>query len=134
MDEGAAAMDQSAAADVACSADLWKAAEDASDGAYVTAAKARHAPWQAVPTDPTDATVSAKGLAKARGTVEDFARSYLPLLGLPIDDARRRAGSVSTPRRQARSCADASPRRRRNEWDRGGVGATPRWRVGVREL
>ena len=28
----------------------------------------------------------ARALAKARGTVEDFARSYMPLLGLPVDD------------------------------------------------
>ena len=46
----------------------------------------RRAPWQPSPTDPTDPTISARALAKARGTVEDFARSYMPLLGLPVDD------------------------------------------------
>ena len=44
------------------------------------------APWQPSPTDPTEPTISARALAKARGTVEDFARSYMPLLGLPVDD------------------------------------------------
>ena len=47
----------------------------------------RRAPWQPSPTDPTEPTISARALAKARGTVEDFARSYMPLLGLPVDDA-----------------------------------------------
>ena len=46
----------------------------------------RRAPWQPSPTDPTEPTISARALAKARGTVEDFARSYMPLLGLPVDD------------------------------------------------
>ena len=46
----------------------------------------RRAPWQPSPTDPTEPTLSARALAKARGTVEDFARSYMPLLGLPVDD------------------------------------------------
>ena len=43
--------------------------------------RARRAPWQPSPTDPTEPTISARALAKARGTVEDFARSYMPLLG-----------------------------------------------------
>ena len=46
----------------------------------------RRAPWQPSPTDPTEPTISARALAKARGTVEDFARSYMPLLGLLVDD------------------------------------------------
>ena len=46
----------------------------------------RRAPWQPSPTDPTEPTISARALAKARGTVEDFARSYMPLIGLPVDD------------------------------------------------
>ena len=46
----------------------------------------RRAPWQPSQTDPTEPTISARALAKARGTVEDFARSYMPLLGLPVDD------------------------------------------------
>ena len=46
----------------------------------------RRAPWQPSPTDPTEPTLSARALAKARGTIEDFARSYMPLLGLPVDD------------------------------------------------
>lgn len=46
----------------------------------------RRAPWQPSPTDPTELTISARALAKARGTVEDFARSYMPLLGLPVTD------------------------------------------------
>ena len=46
----------------------------------------RRAPWQPSQTDPTEPTISAKALTKARGTVEDFARSYMPLLGLPVDD------------------------------------------------
>jgi len=50
------------------------------------AAPPRRAPWQSSPTDPTEPTISARALAKARGTVEDFARSYMPLLDLPVTD------------------------------------------------
>ena len=54
--------------------------------AEMTMTQQRRAPWQPSPTDPTEPTISARALAKARGTVEDFARSYMPLLGLPVDD------------------------------------------------
>ena len=58
----------------------------ADEAARPPPAAPRRAPWQPSPTDPTDPTISARALAKARGTVEDFARSYMPLLGLPVDD------------------------------------------------
>ncbi|KAJ1463242.1 hypothetical protein M885DRAFT_610256 [Pelagophyceae sp. CCMP2097] len=47
---------------------------------------ARRRPWEAHASDPTERSVSARGLAKARGTVEDFVKSCFPLLGLPLED------------------------------------------------
>eukprot|EP00629_Pelagomonadales_sp_RCC1024_P005662 CAMPEP_0119292474 /NCGR_PEP_ID=MMETSP1329-20130426/44223_1 /TAXON_ID=114041 /ORGANISM="Genus nov. species nov., Strain RCC1024" /LENGTH=92 /DNA_ID=CAMNT_0007293315 /DNA_START=108 /DNA_END=383 /DNA_ORIENTATION=+ len=48
--------------------------------------QAKNAPWMPAASDPATPTISAKALAKARGTVEDCARSYFPLFGLPVDD------------------------------------------------
>ena len=55
---------------------------------------APRAPWAPSASDPTEATISARSLAKARGTVEDLARSYFPVFGLPVDDVLCFADSV----------------------------------------
>ena len=55
----------------------------------------RRAPWAPSPaTDPRNATISARALVKARGTVEDLCRSYFPIIGLPVDDILCFADSV----------------------------------------
>ena len=66
--------------------------DDASDA---SAAPQRRAPWAPSPaTDPRNATISARALVKARGTVEDLCRSYFPIIGLPVDDILCFADSV----------------------------------------
>ena len=60
-----------------------------------SAAPQRRAPWAPSPaTDPRNATISARALVKARGTVEDLCRSYFPIIGLPVDDILCFADSV----------------------------------------